>query len=222
MSNVQKFKIKKYLVLSYLEEIPPMADFIPSSVRADGSVRKERRVRPGYVPQDEIPAYVPPARRTTAASSSVAAQNTSISSPSAGGRSLVANRQKSHTSKSSPAPAQIIASPSVSPVKGELSLANASKLDSLRQELAEITRMQESLERRRADVEHQIRSIENNSAKSSSAPDKAGDLVSKPSAPERGPSDRGKEPVSMKSIESNVAVLSNHFGDLDITPPDDS
>ncbi|ETV88788.1 hypothetical protein H257_00286 [Aphanomyces astaci] len=32
---------------------------IPSSARADGSVRKQIRVRPGFVPQDEQPTYRP-------------------------------------------------------------------------------------------------------------------------------------------------------------------
>lgn len=36
---------------------------IPASVRADGSVRKERRVRTGYTPPDEVQVYVPRFRR---------------------------------------------------------------------------------------------------------------------------------------------------------------
>lgn len=32
---------------------------IAPSLRADGSVRKERKVRAGYIPQDEVPVYVP-------------------------------------------------------------------------------------------------------------------------------------------------------------------
>ncbi|CAK4074334.1 unnamed protein product [Aphanomyces euteiches] len=40
---------------------------IPSSTRADGSVRKEIRVRKGYVPQEEQPIYRPRAQREAAA-----------------------------------------------------------------------------------------------------------------------------------------------------------
>ncbi|KAJ5779656.1 hypothetical protein N7457_007376 [Penicillium paradoxum] len=39
--------------------------FIPSSVRADGSVRKELRVRPGYKPDEDIERYKPPGARST-------------------------------------------------------------------------------------------------------------------------------------------------------------
>lgn len=34
--------------------------FIPSTKRADGSWRREIKVRPGYVPQDEVEAYKAP------------------------------------------------------------------------------------------------------------------------------------------------------------------
>ncbi|GLE11643.1 hypothetical protein PINS_up024192 [Pythium insidiosum] len=36
---------------------------IPSSRRADGSMRKQIRVRQGYVPQDEVPKYKPIGQR---------------------------------------------------------------------------------------------------------------------------------------------------------------
>ncbi|KAJ2692621.1 hypothetical protein GGH99_001615 [Coemansia sp. RSA 1285] len=36
---------------------------VPASVRADGSVRKERKIRPGFVQQELQQRYVPPARK---------------------------------------------------------------------------------------------------------------------------------------------------------------
>jgi hypothetical protein len=35
----------------------------PRGVRADGSVRKEIKIKPGYVARDELPTYVPPRKR---------------------------------------------------------------------------------------------------------------------------------------------------------------
>ncbi|KAJ2333344.1 hypothetical protein GGH92_008641 [Coemansia sp. RSA 2673] len=43
------------------------AAVVPASVRADGSVRKERRIRPGYTPQELVPKYTPPSQRRPAA-----------------------------------------------------------------------------------------------------------------------------------------------------------
>ncbi|KAJ2553465.1 hypothetical protein EV175_002928 [Coemansia sp. RSA 1933] len=39
------------------------SELVPSSVRADGSVRKERRIRPGFVAQEQKQRYVTPARK---------------------------------------------------------------------------------------------------------------------------------------------------------------
>ncbi|KAJ1900935.1 hypothetical protein LPJ66_001143 [Kickxella alabastrina] len=39
------------------------ANAVPASVRADGTVRKERRIRPGYVQKELAPKYTPPSRR---------------------------------------------------------------------------------------------------------------------------------------------------------------
>lgn len=38
---------------------------IAPSRRPDGTLRKERRIRPGYTPLDEMPAYVPAAARVS-------------------------------------------------------------------------------------------------------------------------------------------------------------
>lgn len=39
------------------------SNLIPSSIRADGSVRKAIRVKPGFVPTEERQKYVPPQKR---------------------------------------------------------------------------------------------------------------------------------------------------------------
>ncbi|TIA93389.1 hypothetical protein E3P99_00166 [Wallemia hederae] len=41
---------------------------IPQSVRADGSVRKEIKVRPGFMPMEDVERYRPPRSRLSAAS----------------------------------------------------------------------------------------------------------------------------------------------------------
>ncbi|GAA5839217.1 hypothetical protein JCM9279_002631 [Rhodotorula babjevae] len=41
---------------------------VPASVRTDGSIRKERKVRPGYTPVEDIARYRPPASRDSAPS----------------------------------------------------------------------------------------------------------------------------------------------------------
>lgn len=38
-------------------------DVLAETKRLDGSVRRARKIRPGYRPQEELPAYVPPHRR---------------------------------------------------------------------------------------------------------------------------------------------------------------
>ncbi|KAJ1863109.1 hypothetical protein LPJ73_000602 [Coemansia sp. RSA 2703] len=43
--------------------MPQKQNVVPSSVRADGSVRKERKIRPGYVQQELVPRYQPPSLR---------------------------------------------------------------------------------------------------------------------------------------------------------------
>ncbi|GAA5900868.1 hypothetical protein JCM8208_004631 [Rhodotorula glutinis] len=50
--------------------LSPSGDrIVPASVRSDGSIRKERKVRPGYTPVEDIARYRPPASRDSAASS---------------------------------------------------------------------------------------------------------------------------------------------------------
>lgn len=52
---------------------------VPASVRPDGSVRKERRIRPGYRSEAETPKYVPPPMRTREMGRQMMASTTSAS-----------------------------------------------------------------------------------------------------------------------------------------------
>lgn len=192
-----------------------MADFIPSSVRADGSVRKERRVRPGYVPQDEIPAYVPPARRN---------QGNSAARLGGGGRgeghsgapqeSRTLNREKP------PRPVTSIAGPSPA--------TSDADLDALRLELAEIIRLQEDLQRRRADVETRIAILEKDirSSKTESRQAVSRDKLDEPQMPKplgvHNNSHTTKADLRKSSENAEIDKLASHLGDLDIVPPDDS
>lgn len=45
---------------SGIKELPNGERVIPASIRPDGTVRKERKVRPGFVPEEDISTYVNP------------------------------------------------------------------------------------------------------------------------------------------------------------------
>lgn len=67
------------------------AEVIPSSVRKDGSVRPERRVRAGFTSQEEVRPYVAPPRRALN-SYSASSSSGSIPSPNELGASVVSGR----------------------------------------------------------------------------------------------------------------------------------
>ena len=39
--------------------------YLPSTKRPDGSYRKTIKVKPGYLPSEEIPRYLPPCKRNS-------------------------------------------------------------------------------------------------------------------------------------------------------------
>ena len=47
----------------YRKPVPTNPTTIEGSVRPDGTIRKTIKIRPGYIPQEEIPKYTVPSRR---------------------------------------------------------------------------------------------------------------------------------------------------------------
>jgi hypothetical protein len=101
-------------------------------------------------------------------------------------------------------------------------------LDALRLELAEIIRLQEDLQRRRADVETRIAILEKDirSSKTESRQAVSRDKLDEPQMPKplgvHNNSHTTKADLRKSSENAEIDKLASHLGDLDIVPPDDS
>jgi F0F1-type ATP synthase membrane subunit b/b' len=114
---------------------------------------------------------------------------------------------------------------SVIPLISSSPASNDVNLDTLRKELAEIVRLQEDLQQRRADVEAKIAKLDNESrsivaeSKLTTMGDKGNNLKTTPV------SGHMRVAAGDSSCESSGSAvmekLASRLGDLDIVPPDD-